>query len=353
MNSATDSPNLDLLRTLAVSYVVIFHLLLFIDKTNLGLLWSIGHWGVLLFFVHTSLVLMFSLERQESRSPATNIFWPFYVRRCFRILPLSALIVSIIACTAIPVGHLYLGHFRAVHLHIFGIICNLLLVQNFAGVDSITAPLWSLPYEMQMYLIFPVLYLLVRSVRSVKPVIGIWFTIAIAIYITGRLFHGSYPTFLALVPCFMAGVVSYKLSKVRLTKMPFVGWPLLIALTTYLYLRRPTPQRSWIWCLLIGVSLPLFSEMSNRWLQKACHYVARYSYGIYLVHFICIWFAFVELSKLSLALRWVFFAAITIVIPIALYHLVESPMINLGRKIAKPTVIMTTRERNVAFAEGQ
>src|SRR5690242_15749179 len=77
MNAASDSPNLDLLRTLAVLYVVIFHLLLFFEKTNLGLLWSIGHWGVLLFFVHTSLVLMFSLERQEMRLPNSNIFGQF------------------------------------------------------------------------------------------------------------------------------------------------------------------------------------------------------------------------------------------------------------------------------------
>lgn len=98
------------------------------------------------------------------------------------------------------------------------------------------------------------------------------------------------------------------------------------------------------------VWLPLFSEMSNRWLRKACHYVARYSYGVYLVHFSCIWFAFVELSKMSLAFRWAVFAAVTVVVPVALYHLVESPMIDLGRRLARPAMVRRTEKSKVAVA---
>jgi peptidoglycan/LPS O-acetylase OafA/YrhL len=93
---AVDNSNLDLLRTLAVCDVVGFHLLLFFKKGNLGSIWAIGRWGVLLFFIHTSLVLMLSLERQEQKLAGTNIFWPFYIRRIFRILPLSMLVVTLI-----------------------------------------------------------------------------------------------------------------------------------------------------------------------------------------------------------------------------------------------------------------
>src|SRR5580700_1204820 len=80
----TNSRNLDLLRSFAVLLVVGFHLAKFFNwqietlrVTDFGML------GVMLFFVHTTLVLMFSLERQSAGSSA-SLFVPFMIRRCFR-----------------------------------------------------------------------------------------------------------------------------------------------------------------------------------------------------------------------------------------------------------------------------
>jgi peptidoglycan/LPS O-acetylase OafA/YrhL len=334
MRPTADSPNLDLLRTLAVSYVVVLHLLLFFKGEDLGLLGSIGFWGVLLFFVHTSLVLMFSLERQKARFPEANIALLFYVRRCFRILPLSMLVVTAVAVFRWPVGYVLPGRFYAIHLSALGVISNLFLLQNLTHTRSITGPLWSLPYEMGMYLVFPALYLLVRATRNVRLVAGFWIATALVGYIALRIFHRGYPSSISLAPCFMAGIVSYKLGQLNsVKKLPFIGWPIMILLTTYLYLRQPTPQRGWICCLLVGISVPYFSEMSSTWLQTLCHTVARYSYGIYLVHFICIWLAFERLGKLPVAVRWLVFMVTVAAIPIILYHLLESPMISLGRRI--------------------
>ena len=53
----------------------------------------IGTFGVLIFFVHTSLVLMYSMERSDMRGEA--LFANFYIRRIFRIYPLSVLAVLV------------------------------------------------------------------------------------------------------------------------------------------------------------------------------------------------------------------------------------------------------------------
>jgi peptidoglycan/LPS O-acetylase OafA/YrhL len=334
MIPAGESPNLDFLRSVAVTDVVLFHLLLFFHKkTDLGILWSIGHWGVLLFFVHTSLVLMSSLERQESRIQAAGIFWPFYLRRFFRIFPLSVVVVTLIGLFGLPVGHLKLGTFYAVHLNGWGFVSNLLLIQNLTKSESITAPLWSLPVEVGMYLVLPLIYLLARASRTFLPLLGLWAISVLTAYASIRILHYDQYTFMVCGPCFMAGIVSYKLAKSATVRLPFIGWPLTLAVLTFLYLRLPKPSRSWIWCLLLGLTLPYFSELTNLWLRSACHYVARYSYGIYLTHFACIWFAFAELASLPLALRWLVFVATAGAAPVLLYHTVEAPMISLGHRI--------------------
>jgi len=62
-----NSRNLDLLRSFAVLLVVGFHLAKFFNWQVAKLrVTDFGVLGVMLFFVHTTLVLMFSLERQSA-----------------------------------------------------------------------------------------------------------------------------------------------------------------------------------------------------------------------------------------------------------------------------------------------
>src|SRR5579862_2325059 len=152
MNARQESHNLDLLRSCAVLFVFASHLMEAFPGFRIGghQFSYLGLWGVLLFFVHTSLVLMFSLERQEQRLPGQPIYWPFLIRRCFRIYPLSILMVLFVVAFALPVGTMRGGQFLPIHPGWSGLVANLLLVQNIFGW-SVLAPLWSLPYEMQMY----------------------------------------------------------------------------------------------------------------------------------------------------------------------------------------------------------
>src|SRR2546423_12188612 len=88
------SANLDFLRAVAVLLVLAQHLCRRMHVEHVG--WapttSLGLFGVLLFFVHTSLVLMYSLERRGLQG--TLLLKDFYTRRIFRIYPLSILAVA-------------------------------------------------------------------------------------------------------------------------------------------------------------------------------------------------------------------------------------------------------------------
>ena len=68
------SANLDLLRALAVLMVLAQHLLRRAELLSVGPIpvETIGHFGVLLFFVHTSLVLMYSCTERPTEMPRNS-----------------------------------------------------------------------------------------------------------------------------------------------------------------------------------------------------------------------------------------------------------------------------------------
>src|ERR1700730_3742749 len=147
-NPGAKSFNLDLLRSTAVLLVVGFHLVKLFNwqfgklrVTDFGLL------GVMLFFVHTTLVLMFSMERQRARSNAP-LFFPFMVRRCFRIYPLAILVVTFVYLFRIP-SDLQFGKFDLLHQNVGNFVANLLLIQNVTRQKANPGPLWSLPLEIK------------------------------------------------------------------------------------------------------------------------------------------------------------------------------------------------------------
>jgi peptidoglycan/LPS O-acetylase OafA/YrhL len=336
-DNTEDIPNLDFLRACAVLLVLCHHLLLFFQANTYSgplKLYYIGQWGVLIFFVHTSLVLSLSLERQARRAPGQGLFWPFLVRRVFRILPLSILIVCVVECFGLPVGHIRDGHFVATHLKLPGLLSNIFLVQNITRQDQATAPLWSLPYEMQMYLLLPALFLLVRSARPVLPMTCLWLVGFVALLHEAGFSRHGMPDQLCYVPYFMPGIMAYKFMAVSKIRLPSILWPVVLAGITAFCLHNPSDRRGAICCLLLGVAIPHFAQISQPIVAKISQQIARYSYGIYLTHLICIWLSFQVLHGLPRSGQWVVLLLSVSMIPYLLYHLVEAPMIRYGRSVA-------------------
>ena len=343
MISADDS-NLDFLRAVAVLIVVVAHVTYFFGILRLGSLdlLPIGFWGVLIFFVHTSLVLMLSLERQWKHG-RDDLFLTFMVRRVFRILPLSVLVLVLIIVFRLPQATLQPGKFIGATPTGWEIFCNLALIQNLAKKDSILTVLWSLPYEMQMYLFLPGLYLLVRPIRGIARSLLLWvLSIAFAMFAVHHL--KRIPDMALYIPCFLPGIMAYQLQRKERSLLPAFLWPLTIAGLTVLYLLganwawRHGAELRWAmrWApgLLLGLVIPRFMPLSARWLTSASHCIAKYSYGIYLTHCFAIWLAFERLGSLPMAVKTLLFTAVGIGRPVLFYHGVEEPMILVGKRVA-------------------
>jgi peptidoglycan/LPS O-acetylase OafA/YrhL len=335
--ASDESPNLDLLRTVAVLLVLVDHTLRFLSVVQEGTFFRpIGHWAVLLFFVHTSLVLMLSLQRQTA-SGYLHGYRVFMLRRCFRVYPAALVVIAFVCVLRLPLGHFDLGVFLPARFDARTILSDVFLVQNLTGSESVLEPLWSLPYELQMYLVLPVLFWLCRAVRPrsgllhiVVP-IGAWLLGAGFVELVEKRWSSG---LMIYVPCFLAGVVAYQLWGVR-RRLPAAAWPICLLLTTLAYLAHPGLHSGWAGSLLVGCLVVQCKELTFGPLRRACHVIARYSYGVYLTHGICIWFALDALAHLPAGLRWSLFVALTVVTPVVLYHLVEAPLIGVGSRLVK------------------
>jgi peptidoglycan/LPS O-acetylase OafA/YrhL len=328
-----DSPNLDFLRANAVLMVLVSHVLGFYGIRRFGPfdLEAMGVLGVLMFFVHTSFVLMLSLERQLAKFGRERLFLIFMVRRCFRIYPLSLLVVGVIALFKLPLmGPPWGMHWPSITGH--DILFNLLLVQNVTGSPSLPGPLWSLPYEMQMYLLLPALFLLAGKLKSARTLAGgcLLVTTALAVWI-----HFGHGYHLKYVPCFLPGILAYKISLRPGPGWPFRGFVLMLWSSVAVFMMLYTVEAGWAICFILGAAIPQFAPLSSRPLQRASHLIAKYSYGIYLTHFFALWLAFMKFTSLPKVGQWFVFVTAVLLIPIVLYHLVEQPLIRTGRKLAE------------------
>lgn len=328
------SSNLDLLRSVAVLLVMGEHLcrrnhiekIGWIDVTSLGL------FGVLLFFVHTSLVLMESMER--SKLVGGPLFKNFFTRRAFRIYPLS--IFAVLAAVALHLD----SNVNGMHGLGYGprpgiarIAANLLLVQNFTHAKPIVNVLWSLPFELQMYLTLPFFYLWSLRKRIFWPLIAVW-VICIYPFSLQPYIHGlSRFGIISFFPNFLGGVIAFTLPSVPRIKSYF--WLPFILLLVLVFTISSATITGYVLCLTLGLLIPSFAEISTSWLRVASKNIATYSYGIYLSHQFCIWFALGFLGSHSLWLKIPTLVGLIVVVPVILFHTIEKPMIQVGTKLAR------------------
>ena len=296
---------------------------------------AIGRFGVIVFFLHTSLVLMLSMDRQAAE-PAFAI--RFYVRRIFRIYPLAILAVCITFLLRLP--PIAWEHAIYQPISTKQLVSNLLLIQNVTQQPPVLGPLWSLPLEVQMYAVLPLLFLLVQSVHwrmRLLACLGIAIASAAIVWtLTGKL------NLFAFIPCFLAGVMAYKRAG-RKRILPAWLWVALVpasllSLTaSSFYLRHFLEPTSicmeWGLIGILGFTWPMFRDVSWKPLLHAAAQVAKYSYGIYLAHTYALYICFVRfngppvISALCAAL-------LTAALAVASYHAVEQPLINVGKRVA-------------------
>jgi len=332
--------NLDILRAIAVLAVLVDHALVTLGYAPPFVVW-LGQAGVLAFFVHTSLVLMASLERDGG--PARESWVRrFYIRRALRVYPLTIVVILLAVALRAPAG-LPPASYTPRSLSL--VMSNLALVQNLAGRRDVLIVLWTLPLEIQMYAVLPACFLIARRETRVW---GILLLIAAgvgcsAVYQWGRTPAHPFMVRLRLleyVPCFLMGVAAYWLLRRRAREpiLPAWSWPLIIGADILLV------GLAWIawahagimialFCAVLGVAIPFVRDARASVLTRAANTVAVYSFGIYLLHMFALQLGFGVFRGQPPLVRLLITALTLCASCFAAYHLIEKPGIAFARRL--------------------
>jgi peptidoglycan/LPS O-acetylase OafA/YrhL len=331
-------PNLDVLRAIAVLCVFFNHLGAGFGGSTwwLEFLGGLGRTGVVLFFVHTSLVLMQSLERRSAGNRPFVL--EFYILRFFRIYPLA--ICAILGALFLRIPADWSTATAYVPADFAQVAANLLLIQNVVSQPPVISPLWSLPLEVQMYAVLPFLFALFASTPRWIRRMGIAWVVATVcalamFYLTGHM------NLLAYIPCFLSGVIAYRCRFAPRT-LPFFLWPCLIvglslAGASLFTFHGENWNLAWEWpaALILGISWHRFAEVRRSGVvARSAHLVAEYSYGVYLWHYIVMFLVFYRLPLESAVLKILLATAGTAAATVLSFHCVEDPLISLGKRVA-------------------
>ncbi len=285
---------------------------------------------------------MLSIERHVHKHGTHRLFWAFMTRRCFRIYPLSIFVVSVIFFTKLPVSHL--GSFvTTIGQHASAeFVPSLLLVQNFFRFDQILGPLWSLPFEVQIYCLFPMVYLALRRFDSAKILVFAWALLAAVDHVIAPHIakHGNLGAFITIPDMlfyfllFLAGLYAYKEMQTSRRVVQFWALPTLLAIVCIVWSLSYDNTKCLFISLCLGLALPYIQSCRAWMVNRISGWVAKYSYGIYLLHHPAIWLAFVRFGHIPMIARVSIFLLATFGGSVLIYHALEHPMILIGNRAA-------------------
>ncbi len=351
---------LDALRGIAATYVVLYHLAN-IPSPHLAVpVWAervvgAGGTGVTLFFVVSAFSLFYTMPRRErDRSPTRS----FYVHRLFRIAPLFYLWIVLTLARDAWLG---VHHGPPAIAASVAFVFNLLPGQQQGFVWAG----WTIGVEMIFYLVFPLVYRVVRGAAgALLLALGCWLawlaygwgavrlpSPAFAAVATEWLFLRHFPTFAIGAVCYFvwrdgAGTSLPERRRRR-------GGAVLIAIALLLYggllsgRLQALPLDPYYWqgpmygCLLVGLALRPIPVLVNR----LTRFLGTISYSVYLNHptlvlLLTPLYRRLYLHAPSVGVAFVASVALTfaLLIPISwvTYRCVEEPGVRLGRRLIAP-----------------
>jgi peptidoglycan/LPS O-acetylase OafA/YrhL len=321
---------------------------------------SSGNYGVQLFFIASALTLFMSLESRRTKDDRPITY--FFIRRFFRIAPLFyfGIVFYLLAWGTGP------RDFAPDGIHPHQVILTALFLHGWwpDAINSVVPGGWSIAVEMNFYLLLPLLFLFLTTLRRavIAFLISAPITIGISIAVTKlthasldpQLFSGfTYYWLPRQFAVFLLGIIVFHLSRKPVaphtaTVAAILGLLGVIAVSL-LGLRVPDSYLAHSICFAV-ILVALRSAPLRLLVNPATRLLGTLSFSAYICHFFALDLAVAALAKLSFlpaehsriifVLVWVLGLTLTCAFSFITYRLIEIPGQNLGRAIiaalAKP-----------------
>ena len=282
--------HIDVWRFFAVMLVIQEHFLLFsgVDKywsqveTYSMQIERFGELGVLIFFSISGFVICTALN-SEKNSSGRICLSAFYTRRFFRIIPpLWFYLVCVLLLNKINALHVITSA---------AFLCNFSFFQN--NCPWFVGHTWSLAYEEQFYLLYPLLFLWAwrggKSSRILTAIIGLMISALTLIYFK-QLFLADYCIYFLflLTGCFTALLPSNWMQQLR--NLPFSVWFIAVILLVSLICFSPSNLDGLLKMLCYPLLIQVivfgtpthFSHIKYVFENRGLSYLGRISYSVYL-----------------------------------------------------------------------
>jgi peptidoglycan/LPS O-acetylase OafA/YrhL len=337
-------PSLDGLRAIAVFLVVLYHF---------GLTTVNGGQGVLIFFVISGFLITWLLLKEEEKWGSVSLTL-FYLRRTLRIFPaFYAFWFLVVVGFAILGKHVYPAQAAASFFYVNN------YYQALAGdPDSALSHTWSLAIEEQFYLLWPTLFIALRTparrMRALATAImAVWIYRAVAVLVfdvpQGYVYEAlDIRSDHLMVGCLLATLLHCSVAPRvwrRVCARPALIW---VTLTLFAASSLMPALVSWRYRDLIGFTLdPLlvavlivqglaFADSSAAWMNvSVMRWLGRMSYSIYLYQQITVLPVKEELASLPTAIQLPAAIAACVAVSAASYYIIEKPFLALKDRWGK------------------
>jgi len=309
-----------------------------------------GAFGVDLFFLLSAYLITELLLREKEQYGRIHLS-AFYRRRILRIWPLYFFALSLAAVLPLVDST---EHFPLVYLCGFLLLCGNWLTSLVGPPSSVMSPLWSVSFEEQFYLLWPLVVSRVRRRSTLFLFSGGLLAIAqigrlvllenfrhsgtliftntvarldplavgilIAVLTHGRRFH---PGVAIRFTCGAAGIIVWLLAgHYYVLTVPFmiVGYP----------------------AMAVGAALIFLSVLGLGTAPRFLRYLGKISYGLYVFHLLALYCVVKILGTYphnlgKFVVYWCTGLAITIAMAAVSYRFLESPFLRLKERLAYVT----------------
>jgi peptidoglycan/LPS O-acetylase OafA/YrhL len=291
--SAFRENNFDLLRILAAMQVMIIHSMARLGiPVPGGLKWLEWFPGVPIFFIISGYLVSASLERQGN-------LVRYFKNRWLRIYPglWVCVLITVILTTALGYRPSLILDFLWLPAQLLAVIYTPEYLTHF-GAGTYNGALWTIPIELQFYLLLPAVYFVWRKFRKSAAVIPVLCGVFIAISLILRYALPGFETpqetpvdklvrytFAGSFYLFLFGVA---LQRFRVFQSKLIAGKGLFWIAAYVLLRLALPQElspalSVLSFLLLGITAVSFAYTTPKASEAILH-GQDISYGVYIYH---------------------------------------------------------------------